>query len=263
MSTILDSIVAAKWREVEQAQNQVPIERLREQAEHAPAARDFLAALRRPRMRLIAEVKKASPSAGIIRDDFDPLGVARTYAENGADCISVLTDQGFFQGHLDDLSAIRDVVSVPLLRKDFMLDPYQLLQAKIAGADAVLLIAEILPNDQLDRLYHQANTMGMQVLMELHDPAQLNRVLDTGCSLIGINNRDLRTFETRLEHTLRLCERIPTDRCVVSESGIRTPADLTRLEAAGVSAVLVGESLMRAPDIGRAVQALLGRSTLN
>jgi indole-3-glycerol phosphate synthase len=209
-------------------------------------------------VRIIAEVKKASPSAGVIRPDFDPVGIAEAYERHGASCISVLTDGPYFQGSLSHLSAVRRAVSRPLLRKDFVLDRYQLLEARLAGADAALLIAEILPGDRLDRLHSDAQELGLDVLIELHDAEQLPRVLDAGATLVGINNRDLRTFRTRLEHTLDLMPRIPDGVTVVSESGIRTSDDLARLGAAGVRAVLVGESLMRSADIGAALDALRG-----
>src|SRR5207253_3109395 len=176
-----------------------------------------------------AEVKKASPSAGLLRADFDPVQIARIYEQHGAACLSVLTDAPFFQGELAHLNAIRAAVACPLLRKDFVLDRYQLLEARLAGADAALLIAEILPGDRLAELQREATALGLHTLVELHDADQLPRVLDSGARVIGINNRDLRTFTTRLEHTLELLPRIPADRIVVSESGIRTPADLRRL----------------------------------
>jgi indole-3-glycerol phosphate synthase len=221
-----------------------------------PPALDFEGHLRRPGMQVIAEVKKASPSAGVIRANFDPVAIARTYEKHGAACVSVLTDGPFFQGDLAHLTAIRAAVSLPVLRKDFILERYQLLEARAAGADAALLIAEILPGESLAGLYRQARHLGLHVLVELHDAEQLSRVLDCGATIIGVNNRDLRRFTTRLEHTLELAARIPKDRCLVSESGIRSPDDLRRLEFAGVKAVLVGESLMRAPDIGKALEEL-------
>lgn len=260
MSSTLDEIVASKQRELAAARARRPLAELERAcaAGPLPPVRDFTGALARPgRMRVIAEVKKASPSAGVIRSDFDPVAVARAYQDHGADCVSVLTDEPFFQGRLDFLTSIRERTAVPLLRKDFLLDRYQFLEARLAGADAVLLIAEILPGDQLARLHREAAELGLHVLVELHDAEQLPRVLDCGAVLVGVNNRDLRTFSTRLEHTLDLAARVPADRVLVSESGIRTPDDLRRLAAAGVCAVLVGESLMRAPDIGAALDALL------
>lgn len=223
-----------------------------------PPARDFTEVLLRPGMRIIAEVKKASPSAGVIRQDFDPAAIARAYEAGGADCLSVLTDEQFFQGHLGYLAAAREATNLPVLRKEFILDRYQLVEARAAGADAVLLIAEILPGEQLKVLFDEAITLGLHVLVELHDADQLQRVIDCGATLIGINNRDLRTFHTSLDHTLGLLARVPKGRVVISESGIKTNADLKRLEAAGVKGVLVGESLMRAPDIKAALAALRG-----
>jgi indole-3-glycerol phosphate synthase len=256
--TILDTIVQHKWAEIAAAKAAVPAADLERRADARPPVRDFTTALTQPGMRIIAEVKKASPSAGVIRADFDPAVVARTYERHGADCLSVLTDERFFQGRLDHLTAARDAVRLPVLRKEFVLDRYQLLETRAAGADAVLLIAEILPGERLKLLFDEATALGLHVLVELHDADQLPRVIDCGAPLIGINNRDLRTFETRLRHTLELLPKVPAGRAIVSESGIKTNADLRMLEAAGVKAVLVGESLMRAPDIGAALDALRG-----
>ena len=260
MGTILDTIVVSKRRELAIAKERLPERDLERRLANAPPVRPFRAALERSGdIGVIAEVKKASPSAGVLRADFDPVAVAQVYAAHGASCLSVLTDAPFFQGHLDYLAAIRRSVDVPLLRKDFILDRYQLLEARVAGADAVLLIAEILPDPELARLFAECRALGMEALVELHDADQLPCVLKTGADLIGVNNRDLRTFVTRLQHTLDLASLVPADRCLVSESGIRTRGDLDRLQAAGVKAVLVGESLMRAPDIGAALAALIGR----
>jgi indole-3-glycerol phosphate synthase len=259
MATILDEIVRTKWREIADAQSLRPLRDLERLATDAPPVRDFAAALQgRSEMLIIAEVKKASPSAGVIRADFDPVRIARTYENHGAACLSVLTDERYFQGHLDYLRAIRSAVAIPVLRKEFILDRYQLVEARAAGADAVLLIAEILPGERLTQLHRDARELGLHVLVELHDASELPRVLDSGATLVGINNRDLRTFLTRLEHTLELLPSIPTTVTVVSESGIRARADLDRLAAAGAKAVLVGESLMRSPDIGAALDALRG-----
>lgn len=260
MSTILDRIVAAKRDEVAQAKTLRPEEAVRRAAEGAPPPRDFLAALGcGPPIRLIAEVKKASPSAGLIRPDFDPPTIARTYAAHGAACISVLTDEPFFQGRLEYLTAVRQAVAVPVLRKDFVIDPYQVIEARAAGADAVLLIAECLDDALLERLFRLIVEWKMTPLVELYDEANLPRVLRLDAPLVGVNNRDLRTFTVDLEHTVRMRQKIPAGVRVVGESGIRTRADALRLEAAGVQAMLVGESLMRQPDVGRAVDQLLGR----
>ncbi len=259
MSTILDRIVAYKREEVAAARRRLPEAELEARLAGLPPARDFRAALEAgPGVQVIAEVKKASPSAGIIRADFDPVAIARIYEANGAACISVLTDEPSFQGRLEYLTQIRAAVVRPLLRKDFLLDRYQLLEARAAGADAVLLIAEILPGDALLLLLGQAQELGMQALVELYDRDNLPRVLAAGARLVGVNNRDLRTFRTRLDHTLELAREIPPDVCLVSESGIRNREDVERLRAAGVRAILVGESLMRACDIGAKLRELVG-----
>lgn len=259
MPTILDRIVETKRHEIEAGRARLPEAELERRLADAAPTRGFAAPLRGPgEVRVIAEVKKASPSAGVIRADFDPVEIARTYERHGAACISVLTDAPYFQGGLDHLTAVRAAVRCPLLRKDFILDRYQLLEARLAGADAALLIAELLPGDQLAVLHREAVALGLDVLVELHDADQLPRVLASGATLVGINNRDLRTFETRLGHTLDLMPHVPAGVAVVSESGIRTHADLRRLADAGVQAVLVGESLMRSPDVGAALDALRG-----
>lgn len=254
---VLDRIVASKRREIEERQAHTPAAELERRLADAPPVRDFRAALERgPGVQILAEVKKASPSAGVLRADFDPVAIARTYERHGAAALSVLTDEPFFQGSLSYLSAIRGAVALPLLRKDFLLDRYQVLEARAAGADAVLLIAEILDDDQLARLLGEARALGMEALVEFYDPDNLERVLAAGARLIGVNNRDLRTFATRLEHTLEVAARLPADCCLVSESGIRTRADILRLEAAGVQAALIGETLMRAADIGAKLDEL-------
>jgi len=258
--SILDEIVATKRREIEKSKVARPEPELRANAESAPPPRDFFAALAAlGPIKLIAEVKKASPSTGVIRADFDPVAIARIYEAHGATCLSVLTDEPYFQGRLEYLQAIRAAVKLPVLRKDFILDKYQVYEARAAGADAVLLIAECLDDCHLRALHNEIVALGMAPLVELYDPDNLQRVLDAGATLIGINNRDLKTFKTDLEHTLRLRERIP-DHCVlVAESGIRTRDDIERLESAGVGAILVGETLMAAPEIGAAVDELLAR----
>jgi indole-3-glycerol phosphate synthase len=258
-TNILDQIVAAKRQEIIAARQRMPIEELRAQAASAPPVRDFRAALTGPGpIQLIAEVKKASPSANVIRVDFDPVFVARVYQEYGAACLSVLTDAPYFQGHLAHLARVRASVAIPVLRKDFLVDDYQVVEARLAGADAILLIAEILDDRMLAHLLEQTKALGMAALVEFHDAANLPRVLASGADLVGINNRDLKCFSTDIEHTLRLRDQIPPEVLLVSESGIRTRAHVERLQNAGVSAILVGESLMRAPDIGLAVERLLG-----
>jgi indole-3-glycerol phosphate synthase len=256
--TILDTIVAGKREEIAAARARVPDGELERRLGDARPVRDFRAALLRgPGVQVIAEVKKASPSAGLIRADFDPVAIARTYADNGAACISVLTDERWFQGHLRYLEQVSAVVSVPVMRKDFLLDRYQLLEARAAGADCVLLIAEALPGDELPQLLGQVHELGMQALVELYDADNLTRVLDAGATLVGINNRDLRTMKVRLEHTIELAARVPAGACLVGESGIKDSEDVERLRAAGVKAVLVGETLMRCDDIGAKLRELI------
>lgn len=262
---MLDRIVASKRREIAAAKAARPESALRDAAQRANATiatapRDFFSALAQGRaIRLIAEFKRASPSAGVIRPDAEPREIASIYQRHGASCISVLSDGPFFQGSLADLEQVRATVRLPVLRKDFILDSYQVFEARAAGADAVLLIAECLEDCDLRKLHREIVELGMTPLVEIYDAENLPRVFDAGATLIGVNNRDLRTFKTDLEHTLRLRDRVPDECVLVSESGIRNRADVLRLEAAGVDAILVGESLMRSPDIGRAVDALLDR----
>ena len=258
--TILDEIVATKRREVAEARERSPLADLARQAEAGSAPLDFRGALTRPGpIALIAEVKKASPSAGVIRPDFDPVAIARSYQGHGASCLSVLTDRDYFQGSLDDLRRVREQVALPILRKDFTIDEYQIVEARATGADAVLLIAEVLDDRDLTFLLQVARRWGMAALVEFHDPANLDRVIQAGADLVGINNRDLKRFVTDLETTFRLRERIPPEVAVVSESGITRREQVERLEKAGVSAILVGESLMREDDPGQAIDRLLGR----
>ena len=259
MSTILDEILEQKRREVAAARERVSFNVLESRLASSPPVRGFLAALLAAnRPGLIAEVKKASPSAGLIRPDFDPVTIARQYEVAGANCLSVLTDEHFFQGHLDYLRDIRQIVRIPVMRKEFIIDRYQIAEARVAGADCVLLIAECLDDVQLHDLYGYARSLGMDVLIELYDLENVPRVLATGTKLLGINNRDLRTFVTSLEHTFTVKKLVPDDVLLVSESGIGTHADILRLRSEGIGAVLVGESLMRQSDIGVAVRTLMG-----
>jgi indole-3-glycerol phosphate synthase len=256
--TILDDILLKTRATIQADRSRVPASELEAAIADLPPCRDFHGALAAGDfVNLIAEVKRASPSAGLIREDFDPVAIAQAYQQGGASCISVLTDEPFFQGSLDFLKAVRASVDVPLLRKDFIVDRYQLLQARQAGADCVLLIAECLSGSELLELHGQAIELGMQTLIELFDAENLDSVLATGTQLVGINNRDLRTFHTTLQHTLDLCPSIPADRLIVGESGIRSYDDLLRLRSGGVKAVLVGESLMRKDDITTATHQLL------
>lgn len=260
MSTILDEILAQKRLEVSAARDRVAFDALETRLPSAPPVRGFLAALQAAeKPGLIAEVKKASPSAGLIRPDFDPVSIAREYEVAGATCLSVLTDEHFFQGHLDYLRDIRQIVRIPVMRKEFIIDRYQIAEARVAGADCVLLIAECLDDVALHDLYGYARSLGMDALIELYDLENVPRVLATGTKLLGINNRDLRTFVTSLEHTFQVKQLIPDDVLLVSESGISTHAHIQRLRSEGVGAVLVGESLMRQPDIDAAVKNLMNK----
>jgi indole-3-glycerol phosphate synthase len=259
MATILDQIVAAKRAEIERLKAATPEESLRARLANAPPVRDFFTPLAATGpIKLIAEVKKASPSAGVIRADFDPVAIARTFEAHGATCISVLTDEPYFQGRLEYLAQTRAATNIPLLRKDFILDEYQLIEARLAGADAVLLIAECLDDCNLRKLFNAACELDMTPLVELYEPENLQRVFDAGATLIGVNNRNLHTFQVDLAHTIELRNRVPDECALVAESGIKTRADVERLQAAGIDAILVGESLTREPDIGAAVDRLLG-----
>ena len=263
---ILEEIVWAKDREVAVARERVPLEKLKQQVAELPAPRDFLAALRAScrKPAVIAEVKKASPSKGVIREDFDPEAIAKGYAAGGASCLSVLTDKPFFQGGFEVLVQVRQVVDLPLLCKDFILSPYQLYQARAAGADAALLIAAILTDVDMAYLLKVAKALGLAVLVEVHDGEELERVLALdGVELIGINNRDLATFHTDLATTEQLTARygdqIRAKGCLlVSESGLFSRDDLDRVQSAGADAVLVGESLMRQADVTAALETLIG-----
>ena len=263
MATILDDILTRTRADVKARQAAVPLAEVEAAAAGAPPVRDFTAALRgKSPLALIAEVKRASPSAGPIAAGADPVKVARQYEAAGASCVSVLTDGPHFGGSLDDLRAVRAAVSLPALRKDFVVGRYQLAEARAAGADAVLLIAECLPGDELPALHAAAAGFGLHCLVELYEPANLPRVLNLaaaapGCTAVGVNNRDLRTFEVDLNHSLRLAAEVPGDIVFVSESGIRTREDVSRLAAGGVTAMLVGETLMRADDIGGKVRELV------
>ncbi|HDQ73024.1 MAG TPA: indole-3-glycerol phosphate synthase TrpC [Chloroflexi bacterium] len=258
--TILDEIVHHKWGEVERLKRDYPLEAIQDAVTQAPPPRDFGDALRAPDVSLIAEVKKASPSKGVICEDFDPVALARAYEAHGAAAVSVLTDAHFFQGRLDDLRAVRQAVEVPVLRKDFVIDPYQVYEARAAGADAVLLIVAALDDARLLELHRLVRDLGMTALVEVHDGRELERALVVGPRVVGVNNRDLRTFEVSLETTARLRAAIPVDVVLVSESGVHTPEDVARLAEIGAHAMLVGEALVRADDVGAKIQQLLGDS---
>lgn len=257
-ASILDRIVQTKIREVREAAPRLA--EYRDIARQADAPRGFAAALRRPaEVRLLAEVKRRSPSAGDIRPGADPVEVARAYAAGGAAALSVLTDRDWFGGDLAFLRAVRGAVPVPVIRKDFLIDPVQVWEARAAGADAVLLIVRILEQPLLEELHGLARELGMDALVEAHTAEELERALAAGATLVGVNNRDLDTFATDLDLSIRLASRVPADVTYVAESGIRTAEDVDRLGAAGVDAVLVGESLMRQADVRAAAAALAGR----
>ena len=260
MADILDQIVARKKLEVAACRDRVPTAALEGRLSVAPAVRDFFAALAAlGPIKLIAEFKRKSPSAGEIRPGAAIEEVVRGYAAAGASCLSILTDGPGFGGSLVDLETARIAVPLPVLRKEFVVDRYQVIEARAHGADAVLLIAECLDDCHLRSLYREILDLGMTPLVELHDPENLPRVLDLGATLVGINNRDLQSMTTDLDTVLRLREQVPDEVLLVAESGIKTRADVQRLEAAGIAAMLVGESLLKQPDPGKAAAALLGR----
>jgi indole-3-glycerol phosphate synthase len=263
MSDILQRIIEVKREEIAAARPRRSAADLQELARAQSAPRGFAQALRSAIARgdaaVIAEVKKASPSKGVLRAQFDPAAIAASYARHGAACLSVLTDVQFFQGHEAYLREAREACALPVLRKDFMIDPYQVVEARAMGADCILLIAASLGDGQMAELEHAAAEQGLDVLVEVHDRAELQRALRLRTPLVGINNRDLRTFEVTLDTTLALMADVPADRLLVTESGILAPADVARMRGAGVHAFLVGEAFMRAPDPGEALQALFGR----
>jgi len=256
---ILEKIIEVKRAEVAKRKEAAPLSRLKEAAAAAPPARDFQRALEGSRCAIIAEVKRRSPSRGVIREDFDPAGIARAYEAHGAAAVSVLTDETFFGGNDADLSAVRSAVSLPVLRKEFIVDPYQIREARAIGADAVLLIAALLAEGELRDFRELAASVGMAALVEVHSRAELDKAIGSGANIIGINNRDLGTFVTDIGTSLALAPLIPADRIVVSESGIRTRADIEVLMQAGIGAFLIGETLMAAPDSGLKLAELLGR----
>ena len=262
MSDILEQIVAVKHQEVASAKKRKSLEIVRADAESRVLTRDFVGALRAKiasgKPAVIAEVKKASPSKGVIRADFIPADIAQSYAEHGAACLSVLTDVQFFQGEVDFLKQARASCQLPVLRKDFMVDPYQIYDSRAMGADCILLIAACLDDAQMKDLEAIARGLDMAVLVEVHDAAELERALKLKTPLLGINNRNLKTFEVSLDTTLTLKARVPADRLLITESGINTRDDVLRMGAAGVNAFLVGEAFMRAPEPGEALEALFG-----
>ncbi|MDD5334650.1 MAG: indole-3-glycerol phosphate synthase TrpC [Rhodoferax sp.] len=262
MTDILNQIVAVKHQEVAAAIKRKSLSAMRFDAESRVLTRDFVAAMRAEiaagQAAVIAEIKKASPSKGLLREDFIAADIAQSYAEYGAACLSVLTDKQFFQGCVDYLKQARASCPLPVLRKDFMVDAYQVYESRAIGADAILLIAAILDDAQLKDFEALARSLDMAVLVEVHDASELARALKLQTPLIGINNRNLKTFEVSLDTTLSLMREVPPERLLVCESGIHTRDDVLRMGAAGVNAFLVGEAFMRAPDPGAALAALFG-----
>lgn len=270
MSDILDRILAVKRVEVEQAKAEIPVEEMAEQAQQTLVAanaensamaprgfeKDLRARVGRGETAVIAEIKKASPSKGVIREYFEPAAIAASYEKGGAACLSVLTDESFFQGHADYLQQARDACALPVLRKDFMIDVYQVDQARAWGADCILLIVAALSPEDLHALEDRAMELGMDVLIEVHDSEELQTALKMRSGLIGINNRNLRTFEVSLQNTLDLLDDIPAERLIITESGILAKADVIRMRTANVNTFLIGETFMRADDPGAALRAL-------
>ena len=264
MSDILTKIVAVKREELAALLRQKPLAAVRADAESRLQTRDFVGALRQKisagKPAVIAEVKKASPSKGVLRADFIPADIAQSYAEFGAACLSVLTDHQFFQGSIEYLKQARASCGLPVLRKDFMIDPYQIYETRVVGADCILLIAAILDDQQMKDMEALAMSLDMAGLGEVHDAAELDRALKLKTPLIGINNRNLKTFEVSLDTTFELMGRVPADRVLVTESGIVAPADVKRLRDAKINAFLVGEAFMRAEEPGEALAALFGKA---
>ena len=260
--TVLEKIMRAKVRELKGAQSKLPAGSLEDVLDRAPEIRPFKKALASHAPAIIAEIKRASPSAGLIREDFDPVKIAEEYRKSGAAALSVITEVHHFHGNLEILARLRWNVKIPLLRKDFIIDPYQILEARHAGADAVLLIAVLLDSTALKSLRLEAERLGMEALVEVHNESELQCALDAGATLIGVNNRDLRTFEVSLDVSINLARRMPNNILAVAESGIRTSDDLRKLSDAGYRAFLIGEHFMKAPSPGAALAEMIRDSRL-
>lgn len=262
MNPILTQILAHKAEEVARLAKERDLETMADAVRQAPATRGFEAALRSTvaggACAVIAEMKRASPSQGVLRADFDAAKIARSYIEHGATCLSVLTDEHYFHGSQADLRAVRETCALPILRKDFIIDPWQVYETRLMGADCLLLIVAALSQARLEALYQLAGTLGLDVLVEVHDAQELSRAQELGAGLVGINNRDLNTFETSIEVSLQLMEQVTSTALVVSESGIHSREDVARLRDAGIHAFLIGEALMRAPDPGRRLFQIFG-----
>ena len=257
---ILDEIVSKKRERLGIAKSGVPLKGIKSRIADAGKPRDFRSAIKRNhigRIKLIAEIKKASPSKGVIREEFDPVEIATIY-EKKADAISVLTEEDFFQGRLEFISAVKKITTIPLLRKDFIFDEYQIYESRANEADAILLIAAILSKNQAEEYLHLARELGLSVLFEVHDLKELETALSVNADIIGINNRDLKTLKIDLNNTFIIKKEIPSDKIVISESGIKTRDDILRLESAGIDAVLIGTSFMEAKDIGKKIEELFG-----
>ena len=256
---ILDDIIAVKRREVAERRKAIPPAALEKTIGEMPPTRDFRNALAGGDCRIVAEVKRRSPSRGVIREDFDPVRIAVSYEQNGAAAVSVLTDETFFGGSSEDLTAVKGAVSLPVLRKEFIIDPWQIEETRAIGADALLLVAAILGESELREYRGLAASLGLASLVEVHDREELGKALSSGAEIIGINNRDLRTFMTDVATSVALAPLIPADRIVVAESGIRSRAEIEALMRAGVRGFLIGETLIAARDIGAALRGLLER----
>lgn len=256
--TLLDRIINKKRERVEEAKQKTSLDELKRRVTLLPRTRDFKQALVKSDIAIIAEAKKASPSAGIIRENFNPIEIAAIYEKNGADAISVITEEDFFKGRDKYLKEIKSAISLPVLRKDFIFDPYQVYESRLIGADAILLIAAILDFDQLISLLSLAKQLTLNALVEVHTKEELNTVLKTDAVIIGINNRDLKNFKVDLDTSIKLAKHISKDKIIVSESGIKDRNQAEELQKAGVRAILVGESLLRSDDIGKQLKALKG-----
>jgi len=258
---ILDEIVSRKKERLGIAKSGVPLKGLKSRIADAGKPRDFRSAIKRNHIgsiKLIAEIKKASPSKGVIREEFDPIQIASVYEKKQAGAISVLTEEDFFQGRLEFISAVKTITTIPLLRKDFIFDEYQIYESRANEADAILLIAAILSKNQAEEYLQLAGELGLSVLFEVHDLKELEMALSVNANIIGINNRDLKTLKIDLNNTFKIKKEIPSDKIIVSESGIKTRNDILRLESAGIDAVLIGTSFMEAKDIGKKIEELFG-----